>query len=227
MLVLTDWLLTPQRLAIHQPSATAVVADLHLGYHQARRQSGEAVPLADLDDILLPLWKVVQEHRVGQLVIAGDLFEKDFCPVLWEKLRSWLNQTGLKLAGLVPGNHDRGLNNPPRELHLFTDGYSLGPWQIVHGDDSLPRGPVVFGHFHPCVRYRGRRCPCYLVGPRALVLPAYSPEAAGVAVWNGSRWRGHRCMAIDEGAIVDLGTVPGKDASQQKSRPWEGRLRRG
>src|SRR5438067_991701 len=35
-----DWLLTPQRVAVHRPSGSAVVADLHLGYGQARRRGG-------------------------------------------------------------------------------------------------------------------------------------------------------------------------------------------
>src|SRR5262249_34562148 len=37
-----DWLLTPERAAVHLPTATAIVADLHLGYNHARRRTGEA-----------------------------------------------------------------------------------------------------------------------------------------------------------------------------------------
>src|SRR5438270_5847367 len=36
MIVHEDWLLTPVRAAVHLPTATAVVADLHLGYELAR-----------------------------------------------------------------------------------------------------------------------------------------------------------------------------------------------
>jgi metallophosphoesterase superfamily enzyme len=50
--VLDDWLLTPERAALHVPTATAVIADLHLGYAQARQQCGDAVPTADLDQQL-------------------------------------------------------------------------------------------------------------------------------------------------------------------------------
>ena len=55
MLVHDEWLLTPARVAVHRPTATAVLADLHLGYNDARRRDGEAVPPADLTLILAPL----------------------------------------------------------------------------------------------------------------------------------------------------------------------------
>src|SRR5262249_24855004 len=38
-----DWLLTAARTAIHRPTATAILSDLHLGYAEARRRNGEAV----------------------------------------------------------------------------------------------------------------------------------------------------------------------------------------
>ena len=37
MRVFTDWELTPDRAAVHLPTRTAVVADLHLGYAEARQ----------------------------------------------------------------------------------------------------------------------------------------------------------------------------------------------
>ena len=45
MILRHDWLLTPARVAIHTPTRTAVLADLHLGYAEARHRTGEAVPL--------------------------------------------------------------------------------------------------------------------------------------------------------------------------------------
>ena len=42
-----NWLLTPERAAIHLPTATAVLADLHLGYNEVRCGTGEAVPAGD------------------------------------------------------------------------------------------------------------------------------------------------------------------------------------
>ena len=52
MYVHEDWLLTPYRAAIHLPTATAVIADLHLGYDQVRQRGGEAVPSSSFEDIV-------------------------------------------------------------------------------------------------------------------------------------------------------------------------------
>ena len=81
MLTQDEWLLSPARVAVHLPSATAVLADLHLGYNDARRRDGEAVPPADLALILSPLRCVLAAHSVRRVVIAGDLFEAGYSAV--------------------------------------------------------------------------------------------------------------------------------------------------
>src|SRR5437660_10883840 len=73
-----DWLLTSARAAVHRPTATAVLSDLHLGYAEARRRSGEAIPAVDLNSVLAPLASVLAPLRVRRLVIAGALFEAGF-----------------------------------------------------------------------------------------------------------------------------------------------------
>src|SRR5687767_50141 len=106
---LREWILTPQRVAVHRPTATAVVADLHLGYHEARRQGGEAVPVPEMDDCLAPLRAVAAELDVARLVVAGDLFEKRYDPDLFDRFQSCLRDLAITLAAVVPGNHDRGI----------------------------------------------------------------------------------------------------------------------
>jgi metallophosphoesterase superfamily enzyme len=226
MQVLADWLLTPERVAIHLPSATAVVADLHLGYAEARRRAGEAVPEDHLGEQLDDLERVMGEHHVRRLVIAGDLLEDGRCQQARALFFDWLGATTIELLGVVPGNHDRGIEEAmsPR-LPIHPDGIRLGVWQVVHGDGLIPMGQVVQGHEHPCLRWsaRGRAVrarlfaartasaevegSCYLVGPDRLVLPAYSREAAGVNVLSNGRWRRYRCCAIAEGQVLDLGEV--------------------
>lgn len=201
MQVLGDWLLTPERVAVHLPTATAVAADLHLGYAQARLRRGEAVPVRPLSDLLASL------ARVGarRLIIAGDLFEEGrFAAELAEEFRSYLNISSLKLVGIVPGNHDRGLSG---DWPLCPAGFALGEWQIVHGDGKLPAGPVVFGHVHPCLRWGGQTAPCFLVSPRRLVLPAFSTDAAGVNVLGDARWRAYQCCAVVGDRVLDFGVL--------------------
>jgi putative SbcD/Mre11-related phosphoesterase len=229
-----EWILTPWRLALHQPTRTAVVADLHLGYDQARRRSGEAVPMVDWNQHLSLLQAAVLTHEFKNLVIAGDLFERDFCPVIWHEFQNRLRDAGLAIIALVPGNHDRGLASETT-LPVFPEGFSLGDWTILHGHGTKKAGKVIMGHWHPCIHYQGRRRPCFVVGTRRIVLPAYSDDAAGDNIWRQSQWRGQRCFVIAGEHVVDVGVIPGRVPSRanttktekKSSQPWQGRLQRG
>jgi putative SbcD/Mre11-related phosphoesterase len=203
---LTDWLLTPCRVAIHLPTATAVIADLHLGYGEARQRGGEAVPARSLAEQLAPLATAARRYGFRRLVIAGDLFEDGRCAgQLAPALNDWLEQAQVELTAVVPGNHDRGLSGVA--WPLYRDGIALGDWCVVHGDGVVPAGPVVHGHVHPCLRWGGVTAPCYLLDDQHLVLPAYSEDAAGVNVlreWHGSK---QRCYVIVGEQVLDFGTL--------------------
>ena len=200
------WVLTPERAAIHLPTSTVVVADLHLGYDLARRRGGEAVPPVGLGEVLAPLQQLLSRHGCSRLVIAGDLFEDAWCPELARELNGWLDGQGVDLAGVVPGNHDRGLL-AAAAWPLFPSGLDLGGWRIVHGDGSLPEGRVVCGHFHPWLRWGRVSAPCYLVGADRMVLPAFSQDARGVNVRGAACWRDDRCCAIVGDEVLDLGRL--------------------
>jgi uncharacterized protein len=208
MRVLGDWLLTAQRVAVHLPSATGVVADLHLGYGQARRASGEAVPAPDLAAQLAPLRRALARHGARRLVVAGDLLEEARREGgVVNELLGRLAGAGLELTALVPGNHDRGLGKRA-DLPLYPRGFSLGEWLVVHGDSDPPTGKVVQGHEHPCVRWPGLpAAPCYLVGEARLVLPAYSADAAGGNVLGVGRWSAYSCAVIVGDGVLDFGAV--------------------
>ena len=208
MLVHDEWLLTPQRVAVHLPTATAVLADLHLGYNEARRRDGEAVPPADLVFILAPLQSVITAHSVRQVVIAGDLFEAGVVTTLAAELIRWMNAAGVELAAVVPGNHDRGLVAGGHGLPIRPDGFKVGRWRVVHGDGRPPDGPVIQGHEHPFVRWSSRAAgPCYLVGEERIVLPAFSEDAAGANVINARKWSKYRCGVVAGDRVLDFGEL--------------------
>lgn len=205
MLVLEHWLLTSQRIAIHVPTQTAVIADVHLGYHQARRKRGEAVPLLTVAEQLAPLPFVLAEQGIRKLIVAGDLFEESPCAALIEELLIWLEQNRLELTAVIPGNHDGPLAKTAPQLPVAVSGHALADWTIVHGDGPLPRGPVVHGHLHPCFRVGTISAPCYLVHKKRLVLPAFSQEAAGVNVLTEPAWTRHQVIVCAGEKLLDFG----------------------
>src|SRR5262245_46519008 len=140
-----EWLLTPERAAVHRPSRTAIIADLHLGYAEARQRRGEALPAGNWSEVRLALRSLFCRAPVERLVIAGDLLEDGRCAEAVEQLTSFLKAAGVVLAGVVPGNHDRGLRSVGAAVPLFPNGVQVGDWRVVHGDAPLPPGRVVQG----------------------------------------------------------------------------------
>jgi uncharacterized protein len=206
-----DWKLTPQRVAVHLPTATAVLADLHLGYCEARQRRGDAVPTPCLDTLLEPLAFVLDHCKVQRVLIAGDLFEDGVDPALAQAWLEWLRRHDALLVGVVPGNHDRkrvsasrGLQGHQVELPVFPGGFRLGAWLVLHGDGTLPDQPVVIGHFHPSMYAAGKNWPCYLVGPRQIVLPAYSLDARGGTLGG---WTGFRRLVAVGSQVLDFGPI--------------------
>ena len=204
MAVGDEWWLTPQRAALHRPTGTIVVADLHLGYGRARQATGDSVPELPVASVMAPLERL-KSLGATRLLIAGDLFEAGYRRAVVDDLVAWCRDVALELVGLVPGNHDRNLVGRD-DLPLFGDDARLGGWRVLHGDGAIPSEPCIHGHDHPCLRISGRvRTPCYLVSPTRIVLPAFSRDAAGGSVAGVPRWAGFRCAAIVGDEVLDFG----------------------
>jgi len=217
MIVHDEWLLTTARAALHLPTATLVLADLHLGYERARHRAGEAVPGRPIDDILSPLKPLLRARQPRRMVIAGDLFEAMPDLDTATGLLAWFARVGVELAAVVPGNHDGKLSGLAHLLPVCPDGFDVGGWRVLHGDGPLPDANVVYGHVHPWVRWSSLLSgPCYLVAPARIVLPAFSTDAAGVNVVPGRKWGDHRCCVIAGDEVLDFGELR---ALRKRMRP--------
>ncbi|MBI2804470.1 MAG: metallophosphoesterase [Planctomycetes bacterium] len=202
-LLFNTWRLLPQRIALHEPSATAVIADVHLGYSAARQRQGDAVPLRAVAEEMQPLLDAARAVNLRGLLVAGDLFERGFDPELYQQFSAVLKQAHIDFLGLIPGNHDRGIDTTA--LPTFAGGYDLAGWQIVHGDQPVEARRAVMGHWHPAIKVRGRKTPCFLLKNEHLVLPAFSLDAAGVDIRKEARWRGWEYFAIETGTSIRNG----------------------
>ncbi|WP_165074301.1 metallophosphoesterase [Paludisphaera rhizosphaerae] len=208
------WLLTPEGAAIRPEEATAVVADVHLGYEWARGAAGDCVPSHSLAETCEGLARVLSRANVRRLVVAGDLVESHRpCARTAAdvgRLGAWLAAREVELV-LAIGNHDRGLSSwehAPRTVASFV----VAGWTIQHGDRAVEGDLAVIGHFHPALRAGGLSTRCFVAGPRLLVLPAFSRDAAGLDVVSAARpkaWKGVdlRCLAAVDDSLLDFGPL--------------------
>ena len=194
MRIFDDWLLLPQRFALHEPSATAVLADVHLGYSAARQRLGDAIPWRSVEEEMTPLTIAATSHDIRSLIVAGDLFERGFDAAVLAQWMDVLDRLKIRFLGLVPGNHDRGtsrkcvaaLARRLRSCRLAhrtwrpTERRREGRVGPLASRDSLerPQGSLLSG------------------AGRHLILPAFSLDAAGVDVRADARWQEWDCYAV-------------------------------
>lgn len=205
------WQLHPDGAAVHPDERVAVIADVHLGYEWARAYGGDCVPPHSLAETVAKLTRVLDPSnpRVERLVVAGDLVESHRPCFRTRRdvnaLRDWLAGLGVELVVLL-GNHDRASQ---KGLRATLD---VGGWTVAHGHRPINAVRTVSGHIHPALRFSGVTAPCFIVGPTVLVLPAFSPNAAGVSLAtlglshapDGSALR---CVASAGGELLDFGQI--------------------
>ncbi len=206
---LEGWSFAAEGAAIFEAEATAVVADVHLGYEWSRGSGGDCLPAHSLAETVAKLESLISRRPLRRLIVAGDLVESASPCVRTSRdaraLRRWLADRAVEFVELR-GNHD-----PPRRPPL-AESHDLGGWSIRHGDRPIGRGRVVFGHHHPSLKAEGLSAPCFLVGPSTIALPAFSPNAAGLDVASPSlpeafRREPLRCVAAIGAAILDFGPL--------------------
>ncbi len=183
-----------------EDSRALLVADAHLGYAWAQRRRGELGPLTD-GGIFHRLHSALDRWNPHQLVFLGDVVHLG-SPNREE--REAIEATLLRAAGharitVVLGNHDRRFVRDFGHLPLETTLQWTDPQVVaVHGDRQWPDTTrwLLLGHLHPAIRIPDaagvrQRLPVFLIGHRALVLPAFSPFAAGfdLAKPLGAEWR--------------------------------------
>jgi uncharacterized protein len=180
---------------------TLVVADAHLGYAWAQRRRGELGPLRD-EDTGAGLFQIVDELRPSRIVLLGDAVH---APKPGPEERALIESTLQRLTDkaeiiAVLGNHDRHFQRDfPNAPVAAVPEWATPEWLAVHGDRPLPSGEgrrLLIGHLHPVISFpdaagAGQRVPCFLVSARAILLPAFSPFAAGFDVGKRlpAEWR--------------------------------------
>jgi uncharacterized protein len=197
------WWFTPECAAVCVDERVAVVADVHLGYEWARGSGGDSLPAHSLAETLAKLERLLARVQVTRLVVAGDLVESSApCPRTSADLGGlavWLNNRGVRLVALA-GNHDPA----PRAT------IEIAGWTIAHGHEAVSGARVMLGHHHPVLRAGPACAPCFLVSFETIVLPAFSPNAAGLDVASARlpallRGKALRCLVSAGDEVLDFG----------------------
>jgi len=203
----SDIVLTKNGLGIYLENfQTLVIADLHIGLEHAMMGEGTFLPLLQYPTIEKSIMDLIGDYYPKRLVINGD-FKHEFAKASvqeWtEILNLWdsLSKKGVELE-LVRGNHDNYLINVlnQRGKPIHDPGLSIGTFLITHGHKhfEIPEDTktIIMAHEHPAIGLMDEsggkhKFKCYLFGSyedyEILVLPAYSPLAAGAIINSGTK----------------------------------------
>ncbi|MCU0227825.1 MAG: metallophosphoesterase [Bryobacterales bacterium] len=198
-----------------EDSRALLIADAHLGYAWAQRRRGELGPLTD-GGIFARLDAALQRWKPHQLVFLGDVVHLGRpAPEERKAIEQALSRAASQAqVTVVLGNHDRRFARDFGHLPVSVALQWEDPRVLaIHGDRAWPDTPrwLLMGHLHPAIRMPDgagvmQRLPVFLIGNRALVLPAFSPFAAGfnLAKPLSAEWR-----LLFGGESVELAAVTG------------------
>jgi metallophosphoesterase superfamily enzyme len=151
------------------------------------------------------------------MVVLGDLFHAKAGRIASHtlaELRRWRSLAGTFEILLVRGNHDRHAGDPPNDLQIncVNAPAFVPPFIFRHEPVDVEGAYGLAGHVHPGLTLVGRglqreTLPCFLVGPRGAIIPAFGSFTGLGAVQPGPEDRAF-VIAADEvlevSAPVDL-----------------------
>jgi len=220
-----ELLLLPQRAALDTASRSLMVADLHVGKAGTFRAHGLPVPAGTTERTLARLDSLLALTGARALFLLGDLVHGPLAgqPATVAALAAWRARHRRVEVVLVRGNHDQRAGELPAECGIETvaPGYRLGGLRLLHEppDDSPAfeggaGDPDLFslaGHLHPVCVVGGRadrlRLPCFRVGRRDAVLPAFGEFTGG---WPVRPRAGERIFVTDGSRVAELPSRPAR-----------------
>ena len=183
--------LLPQRAVWRAETRTLFVADVHIGKAAAFRAAGLPAPAGTTRENLARLDALVATLAPRTLVVLGDLFHARaaYREASLQEFAAWREENARLAIRLVAGNHDLSAGPPPPSLRLevVDEPHACDGLECRHHplEAPPPQGPpILAGHLHPAARLTGPghdrlRLPCFVAGPRQLVLPAFGEFTGG------------------------------------------------
>ncbi|HWL52111.1 MAG TPA: hypothetical protein VNQ90_06740 [Chthoniobacteraceae bacterium] len=246
---ITSSLVLDARKAVWLPRDKVVaVADLHLGH--ADPSASSPTPASPPDEIVARLLAIVADYQPATVVLLGETIHPSAQPAAWvDLLRALLKalkeRSRVVLVSSQPTPHaealltqchwDEGVHPQwPAGKHLFLHGNEADP-SAFHAKpapaDAPPteeNGRLLFGHEHPGITLGDGvatrvLCPCFLLAPDAIVLPAFSSSTPvhdlRSGVWKGALARSRRfnqVVAITAGRLLPVAVEDGLEEPLSK-----------
>jgi uncharacterized protein len=183
--------LLPERAAFAPAAKTLFVADLHLGKAATFRALGAPAPTGVSEETLNRLAELIETIRPEHLAVLGDFTHARaaMTPGLFKSLCAWRARWSSLAFTIVLGNHDRGAEQAYSDCGFASvkAPATIAGIECRHHpiDGAHSVGPLALaGHVHPVVRLNGPgrdslRTPCFVVGERQIVLPAFGEFIGG------------------------------------------------
>lgn len=174
-------LLLPEKALYWPRLQLLAIADIHFGKAVAFRALGIPVPRGTTSANLDALDALMAQWPTAHIVFLGDFLHARaaHAPATLAAMLAWRQRhPGLTLT-LVRGNHDRHAGDPAAALGitLVDEPWLLGPFAFCHHPDVEAAAYVLAGHVHPAyllaTRNDSLRLPCFLLGPRRMILPSF------------------------------------------------------
>ncbi|KQX17521.1 MULTISPECIES: ligase-associated DNA damage response endonuclease PdeM [unclassified Sphingomonas] len=179
-----DMCALPEGGLFHAPSASLLLADLHLEKASSYAARGQMLPPYDSIETLRRVAALVDRTGARALYCLGDSFhDRAGIARLGDEARGLLSYLTARTRWTwIVGNHDAAFSDPLGG-HVVSEAELAGLWLRHEADPADPR-PEVSGHYHPKLKItlRGRRVsrPCFVVGRTKLILPSFGVLTGGM-----------------------------------------------
>ena len=182
--------LLPQKAAFWPRERMLIIADIHFGKAAAFRSWGIPVPKGTTSENLDALDELVTLTGARHVLFLGDFLHARAAHAAGTQaaMLAWRQRRRELVLTLVRGNHDKHAGDPAAQLgiDLVDEPYTVGPFSFCHHPDVDAPGYVLAGHVHPvyvlATRFDALRLPCFIAGPRRMILPSFGAFTGGHAL---------------------------------------------
>jgi len=187
-------ILLPQKAAFWPRERMLIIADIHFGKAAAFRSWGIPVPRGTTSENLDALDELIRLTRAEHVLFLGDFLHARAAHAAGTQaaMLAWRQRRCELILTLVRGNHDKHAGDPAERLgiDLVDEPYTVGPLSFCHHPDIAAPGYVLAGHVHPvyvlATRFDALRLPCFVAGPRRMILPSFGSFTGGHALRPGA-----------------------------------------